>query len=445
MNNKGILPSFNDVFYGLKPDLVTATLKYYIRGINSSEEQHKYIEAIFNGFAVRKKLPELLQHLVTSEILECVTTPSSMFRRNSVQSKVIKYYTDLEFNEIFDTCIFPAISEIVSEDITLTIDPESDKFETSIIKMKELLEGIFLRLFSFKMIPDSFKSFVTYVSNEVNKTSPSLQLISLKNIIFLRSISNYFLRCTEDSYHLVSLKVLSTVFQWIIGDSQITHSVSAVSSPQIYLSSEKQDWKSFLFPFAADIRPRANEWLFTLKNDIPFDKVKFKWASNLKETIDIEESVYKNSNEISEFLDTASASVLAMLKEKKESDVVSQYNEIFQLLQTQITNNSITRIKLLTEISILQEKNKYVVLEERLKEFEEENQQKTEQIHKEENSKTIDLSQEKMIKESKLNITISDQPVKPSNYLTTNVEEEKKIGKKNVLSRVLRSSMREEK
>ena len=115
------LPSFEDVFYNFNPNLVTGSLKYIIKGSYTPEEQDAHMLLLLNGFLSRNKLDELLVRMVTEEVLDCSTTPTSMFRRNSVQSKVVKYYVDLELAALLDGCVLVPVQRLLSHHQPITV------------------------------------------------------------------------------------------------------------------------------------------------------------------------------------------------------------------------------------------------------------------------------------------------------------------------------------
>ncbi|KAL7715149.1 Ras-GAP domain-containing protein [Entamoeba marina] len=403
------LPSFETVFYGLSPDLLTGTLKHFIRGNYSVNEQYRNTSLIFNSFVLHKQLPKFLQFLSKREILECASTQTSMFRRNSVQSKMIKYYTDLELKELTQTCITPIIEDFTKKNVVICLhnDKEnSHQFQESMSILKAILQNIFTKLLSTKAISESFKSFLNYVVNEVQQLSPGLELLCLKNIIFLRCISNCIISEHSNEDITQSLKTISVVLQWVIGDSQITSNRNSSDGEQTASS-----WKDYFSSTAALYRPLINEWLLSLSTNVPLDKVKFKFASTIKETIQLEEMVYRESDSICEYLEPTAATLLICLKEKRLYDPIAQYTSLFAQLQNHIANNTVTRIKLLTEISILTENN--AKLEEKLKRLKESS------------------SSSSPVKTNISHLTCSSaSPSIPSTFLT----EEKKVGKRRCLS-----------
>ena len=115
------IPKFDTVFYNLKPDIATGALKYYLRTELTTAEQQDNMKIFMNAFIRENKLGNLLERMVKTEIMECSTTPTSIFRRNSMQCKFIKYYTELELKGLIDTVITPVVNKVIRERIIITV------------------------------------------------------------------------------------------------------------------------------------------------------------------------------------------------------------------------------------------------------------------------------------------------------------------------------------
>jgi hypothetical protein len=152
----------------------------------------------------RKNVEELLKYLITLEIRE--SESSTLFRSNSLATKLFTSYFRLVGNEYLQKVISTPLMKVVNENLYLEVDPlkalEGTKCEE---KMKVIL--IYSKLFfhsiieSGDLIPNSIRHLLIHLEQEVEKKFKDKTVTALSALVMLRFICPSIV--TPQSYQLI--------------------------------------------------------------------------------------------------------------------------------------------------------------------------------------------------------------------------------------------------
>jgi hypothetical protein len=152
----------------------------------------------------RKNVEELLKYLITMEIRE--SDSSTLFRSNSLATKLFTSYFRLVGNEYLQKVISTPLMKVVNENLYLEVDPskalEGTKCED---KMKVIL--IYSKLFfhsiieSGDLIPNSIRHLLIHLENEVEKKFKDKTITAVSALVMLRFICPSIV--TPQSYQLI--------------------------------------------------------------------------------------------------------------------------------------------------------------------------------------------------------------------------------------------------
>ena len=222
--------------------------------------------------------------------------------------------------------------------------------------LKNLINEMLADIIQYTNISESFKVFINCIKKNVNELVPGLETLALKNVVFLRCLSNQLIRLDQDQDIKETLKSLSIVFQWLIGNSQ--HPSSQMTSPRIQV--EFNSWKDYFSENFVLSRNTIKNWLMTLAEEKEVTNLKYNFIDDIKMNItnsDLETMIYNDSKFIAEHLDTPTNCILILLKDKyhknTDDDYVSTKSELESCM-----GEKLVRIKLLTDIATLSKQNK---------------------------------------------------------------------------------------
>ncbi|ELP84875.1 hypothetical protein EIN_284510 [Entamoeba invadens IP1] len=256
-----LLPLNNDIPAGL--------LKHFCSTLNTPEQISKNTEMIFSFYIEHEKIKDLIDYLIDREIEECFRTPSSIFRRNSIFTRIIRVFLDNEL-KLFLKEIVAIVQKFMKQIkfklvIGNVLSPDVDK---SVEKMAQIIEAVLQHIVECKTFPPGFTYFMSKVSQELHKRTPSVELSALKNLIFLRTINSALVHSQSKSQQDGdSMKTLSVAFQWFVGDSGDNG------------ISPSQNWKQLLMEKMKGLREQVDTWLTSLR-DLQLDQpVELVWVT----------------------------------------------------------------------------------------------------------------------------------------------------------------------
>ncbi|EMS14111.1 hypothetical protein KM1_221860 [Entamoeba histolytica HM-3:IMSS] len=160
------IPTFEEVFLSLEPDILSGVLKHFCSRDLSEEEIDGNMKAIFYFFVVNGKVLELMEWVSIKEIAE-IHNPNLMFQRNSIYNKIIRLYMDHDVKDVFQDSIEKLLDQVTKKNIQLNLLDSSVKYSQSDLKkVQEILESFFTKIFDLKL--PEFVYFINYFNIFIN-------------------------------------------------------------------------------------------------------------------------------------------------------------------------------------------------------------------------------------------------------------------------------------
>ncbi|EDR21668.1 hypothetical protein EDI_247230 [Entamoeba dispar SAW760] len=348
------IPTFEEVFLSLEPDILSGVLKHFCSRDLSEEEIDGNMKAIFYFFVVNGKVLELMEWVAIKEIAE-IHNPNLMFQRNSIYNKIIRLYMDYDVRDIFQDSIEKLLDQVTKKNIQLNLLDSSVKYSQSDLKkVQEILESFFTKIFDLKL-PDSFKYFMTTIGSHITESYPTATVNVLINIIFNRYIGSTIAtsKPTKNSDRIIpTLKSISLIMKWMLSNEL----------------KEDSSWQVSMKNFAEIIKTNVVSWITNNVIQTFIDKKpKVKWEVAVRITKDIKNMVFKDSEQICALLPETTSRLLRILKDEYISSTTS-IMDLFMKLQRTIIEQQSDIFSLYSEIAVLNQYNKE--LTERIRYFE---------------------------------------------------------------------------
>ncbi|KAL7722270.1 GTPase-activator protein for Ras family GTPase [Entamoeba marina] len=347
------MPTFEEVFLSLEPDILTGVVKHLCSKTRSENEIEENTHLIFNYFAINGKTLELVEWLLTKEIFES-KDPHMMFLRNSIYNKFIRIFMDYELKDIIQDVIDRIVEQIIKKDICINLlDPDTKLSDSDLKRFKELLSFFFSKLYDLKL-PDSFHIFLSDIGSLIMEYYPDHTISVLNNIIFTRYISTAIATTKpqkQPEKTSMTLKSISLVIRWI-------------------LSSELKtdfEWQKNLQDIVILNKTNLMSWLTNIIIT-PYDKpIRVKPSNSIKLTRDLKKMIFDESESICLLLNDSCARVLRILKDQYCGGLQT-FSDLFMKLQMTLTEQETDIFNMYSQIAILKNKNKELL--EQIKFFE---------------------------------------------------------------------------
>nr|BAN39516.1 hypothetical protein [Entamoeba histolytica] len=253
----------------LNNDIPAGVLKYFCSTLNTPEQLFKNTEMVFSYYISEGKISQLIDYLIDREIEECFRTPSSIFRRNSIFTRIIRIFLDNELKQFLKEVINIVQKHMKQIKFKLVIgNTINADVEKSVNKIADIIQSILEHIIDCKNYPTGFSYFMHKVSIELHKRTPSVELSALKNLIFLRTINSALVHSqSKNQQEIESIKTLSVAFQWFVGDSTEQNIPPA------------QNWKLQLSEKLGSLRSQVDSWVTSLRDLALDDFFELSWVS----------------------------------------------------------------------------------------------------------------------------------------------------------------------
>ncbi|KAL7712941.1 Ras-GAP domain-containing protein [Entamoeba marina] len=285
----------------LNNDIPAGVLKHFCSTLNTPEQLFKNTEMVFAYYISEGKISQLIDYLIDREIEECFRTPSSIFRRNSIFTRVIRVFLDNELKGFLKEIVSIVTKHLKQTKFKLVIgNTINADVEKSVVKIAEIINSVLENIVNCQKFPIGFRYFMHKVSVELHKRTPSVETSALKNLIFLRTINSALVHSqSKNQQELDSMKTLSVAFQWFVGDSTEQNIPPA------------QNWKIQLSEKLGSMRQKVDTWVTTLRDLELDDFFTLSWVDSQRSN-DLLPRLKKEWKDVLEYLSTESQGLLSL-------------------------------------------------------------------------------------------------------------------------------------
>ncbi|KAL7711726.1 GTPase-activator protein for Ras family GTPase [Entamoeba marina] len=345
--NNILMPTFEEVFLSLEPDILTGVVKHFCSKTRNENEIEENTHLIFNYFAVNGKTLKLAEWMLTKEIFES-KDPHMMFLTNSIYNKFIRIFLDYELKDIFSDVIARVIEQINKKDIYVNLlDPDT----------KSIIFFFLSKLFNLKL-PDSLHIFLSDIGSLIMEYYPDHTISVLNNIIFTRYISTTIATTKpqkQPEQTSMTLKSISLVIRWILSDEL----------------KNVLEWQQNLQDIVILNKTNLMSWLTNIIITSHDKPIREKPSTSIKLTRDLKKMIFDESESICLLLNDSCARVLRILKDQYYVGLQT-FSYLFMKLQMTLTEQETDIFNMYSQIAILKNKNKELL--EQTKFFETRNQ-----------------------------------------------------------------------